>query len=209
MKTESTQETDLNFYWDKALPYTEYRKALSEQAEKGQTSGPNQSEALVEYTRLNDRRSKRWEKKFELEPGQRERFEALKSPQRWLVLNESWCGDAAHTLPVMEKIANASEQVELKVLWRDENLELMDRFLSHGTRGIPKLLVFDEQGELLGEWGSRPEPLHQWVQESKDSQGKLPAGFKEDIQKWYNADKGKTTAQELTDLLSTCPETNK
>ena len=125
------------------------------------------------------------------------------------MLNESWCGDAAHTLPVMEKIANASEQVELKVLWRDENLELMDRFLSHGTRGIPKLLVFDEQGELLGEWGSRPEPLHQWVQESKDSQGKLPAGFKEDIQKWYNADKGKTTAQELTDLLSTCPETNK
>lgn len=206
MKTETSEALNLNTYWEKAQSYAEYRDTLRTQAENGQTSGPTQSESLVEYTRLNDRRSKRWEKRFHLEASQREHLEALKTPQRWLVLNESWCGDAAHTLPVMEKMAEASEQIELKVLWRDENLELMDRYLSHGTRGIPKLLVFDEQGELLGEWGSRPAPLHQFVQDSKDEEGKIPAGVKEEIQQWYNADKGRTTAQELTDLLSTFPE---
>jgi len=206
MKTETSQALNLNSYWEKAQSYADYREALRTQAENGQTSGPTQSESLVEYTRLNDRRSKRWEKRFHLEGAERERLQALKSPQRWLVLNESWCGDAAHTVPVMAKMAEASEQIELKVLWRDENLELMDQYLSHGTRGIPKLLVFDEQGELLGEWGSRPAPLHQIVQDSRDEKGKIPAGVKEEIQQWYNADKGRTTAQELTDLLSTFPE---
>lgn len=207
MKTETSEELDLNTYWDKALSYAEYREVLKAQAESGQTSGPAQSESLIEYTHLNNRRSKRWEKKFQLEAAERERLQTLKAPQRWLVLNESWCGDAAHTLPVMEKIAEATEQIELKVLWRDENLELMDRFLSHGTRGIPKLLVFNEQGTLLGEWGSRPAPLHQFVQDSRDKAGKIPAGVKEEIQQWYNADKGRTTAKELSDLLvSTCPE---
>jgi hypothetical protein len=209
MKTETSEELDLNTYWEKALSYADYRETLKTQAENGQTSGPNQSESLIEYTRLNDRRSKRWEKKFQLETSERDRLQTIQSPQRWLVLNESWCGDAAHTLPVMEKIAEATDKLELKVLWRDENLELMDRYLSHGTRGIPKLLILDEQGELLGEWGSRPAPLHQFVQESRDKEGNIPAGVKEDIQQWYNADKGRTTAQELSELLSTFLEKDK
>jgi len=107
MKTETSQALNLNSYWEKAQSYADYREALRTQAENGQTSGPTQSESLVEYTRLNDRRSKRWEKRFHLEGAERERLQALKSPQRWLVLNESWCGDAAHTVPVMAKMAEA------------------------------------------------------------------------------------------------------
>lgn len=198
---ENTSELDLQQYWEKAMPYAEYRALLQEQAENGQTSGPKQTEALINYTQLNDRRSRRWEKRFKVDEGLQSQLEKLNKPQRWLVLNESWCGDAAHTVPLMQKLAELTDKIEVRVLWRDENLELMDAYLSQGTRGIPKLLVLNEEDEVAGEWGSRPEPLHQLVQEAKDENGKLPADFKEEIQKWYNQDKGLTTVQELEALL--------
>ena len=196
-------------YWEVAMPYSQYRDILKRQAENGETSGSVQSEALIEYTRLNERRTARWEKKLELPPAALSQLNDLGSHQHWLVLNESWCGDAAHSVPVMNRFAELSDHIELKVLWRDEHLELMDQYLSGGTRGIPKLLIFDQDFALLAEWGSRPAPLQLQVDEVKSKHGKVPAEFKEVIQKWYNKDKGQTTAMELSELLFTYAEINK
>src|SRR5690606_13130511 len=75
----------------------------------------------------------------------------------WLVLTESWCGDAAQTLPVINKVAGLNDKITLRLALRDENIELMERFLSNGAMAIPKLIAIDDaNGELIGEWGSRP-----------------------------------------------------
>ena len=58
----------------------------------------------------------------------------------WLILTEAWCGDAAQNIPTIEKIARENDRIKTLYLLRDENLELMDKYLTGGARAIPKLI---------------------------------------------------------------------
>lgn len=207
--SKNKSELSLKDYWELAMPYSTFRELLRVQSLNGSTSGDLQSDALIDYTRLNDRRTARWEKRLDLPELVLNSIRALRTKQNWLVLNESWCGDAAHSLPVMNRFAELSEYIELRVLWRDQHLDLMDRYTSGGSRGIPKLLILNENFELTGEWGSRPRPLQEQVDQVKSEFGKIPAEFKETIQQWYNKDKGLTTANELIQLLPIYAEINR
>ena len=121
----------------------------------------------------------------------------------WLVLTESWCGDAAQTLPVINKFAEINECIELKVVLRDENEDLMNRFLTDGNKAIPKLIVIDKATKkVLNSWGPRTAKASKMVQEYKEKHGKIDASFKEELQRWYNADKGSHIEKELLDLLN-------
>lgn len=81
----------------------------------------------------------------------------IDEPQWWMVLTEPWCGDSAFSLPVIAEAADLSEEITLRILPRDENLDVMDRHLTDGSRSIPKLVTFSETGEELFEWGARPQ----------------------------------------------------
>ena len=73
----------------------------------------------------------------------------------WLVISEGWCGDAAQNMPVVEKIVDEMPNVEIRYVLRDENLELMDQYLTNGGRSIPKALFVDtETFEVLGRLGT-------------------------------------------------------
>ena len=74
-----------------------------------------------------------------------EKISSIKSKLIWLVLSEGWCGDAAQLLPVINKKAELSENIKLKVLLRDENEELMNQFLTNGGKAIPKLIIIEEE----------------------------------------------------------------
>ena len=103
----------------------------------------------------------------------------------------------------MQKIAELSNGITLKVVLRDENLELMDAFLYNGGRSIPKLIALDNTtGKILGDWGPRPSIATQLVDDYKKEHGKLTPEFKQDLQVWYNKDKGQNTAQDLLGLLT-------
>jgi hypothetical protein len=120
-----------------------------------------------------------------------------------LVLTESWCGDAAQTLPMINKVAELNKNISLKIILRDDNLGIMNRFLTHGAMSIPKLVMVDNiSGEVLGEWGSRPKTLEQMVIDFKNQHGVLTTAFKEELQVWYNKDKGQSILNDLMDLLS-------
>lgn len=54
-----------------------------------------------------------------------------------LVLVEDWCGDAVNTVPRIAALAQAAPNLELRVLGRDTNADLMDAHLTHGSRSIP------------------------------------------------------------------------
>ncbi|WP_420320580.1 thioredoxin family protein [Flagellimonas sp.] len=186
----------------KGMSYKTYRDLVSDLAENRRTTGEEQLESLVNYTELNDRRMKRWDKTLKIPAEVQERIAKMDTKMTFLVLSESWCGDAAPSLPVMNKIAELNSNIDLKIVLRDENLALMDEFLTNGTRSIPKLIVFDQETEeVVGEWGPRPSKATQMVEDYKKEHGHLDEQFKQDLQLWYNKDKGQNTLEDLAELL--------
>lgn len=186
----------------KAISYQEYRTLTEEHALAETNSGPEVKESLVNYTKLNHRRMKRLDKTLKLSEEVKEKIVSYSKNVAWLVLTETWCGDAAQTMPMMQKIANLNTGIDFKVLLRDEHLELMDQFLYNGGRSIPKLIAFNtDTNEVIGDWGPRPTEATKMVDDYKAAHGKLTPEFKEDLQIWYNKDKGKNTTEDLLQLL--------
>ena len=177
--------------------YQEYRDLVSNLLAEGKSTGPNQSEDLTNYSMLNDRRMKRLDKTIKISEETRQKVQALKETQTWLVLTEGWCGDAAQNLPVLNKIAELNENINMKFVLRDKNLELMDLFLTNGGRSIPKLIALDKKNNVLKTWGPRPSFANSMVAEYKAKNGNLDAQFKQDLQVWYNKDKGKSTQKDF------------
>ena len=91
----------------------------------------------------------------------------LGTRRRLLVIAEDWCGDASSTIPILARFADAAPGMELRVLRRDEHPELMDRYLTNGSRSIPIVIALDESYRELGHWGPRPGALQAWVLENR------------------------------------------
>lgn len=184
------------------MDYGKYRDLVHHLADTKQTTGLPQSEANIEYTQLNDRRMRRWDKTFKLPEAIGEKVSNISSRLKFLVLTESWCGDAAHSMPIMNKIAEANPNIDFKALLRDENPELMDAFLTNGSRSIPKLVVFDaDLNEIIAEWGPRPSIATQMANDYKTMHGTFTPEFKQELQVWYNKNKGENILNDLVGLL--------
>nr|WP_299032279.1 thioredoxin family protein [uncultured Tenacibaculum sp.] len=186
---------------EKALSYNEYRDLVSDLLSQGKSTGPNQSDDLLNYSKLNDKRMKRLDKTVKLTEETLAKIKDVKEPQTWLVLTEGWCGDAAQNLPVINKIAEENPNINLKLVLRDENLELMDEFLTNGGRSIPKLIALNKENEVINTWGPRPTVATQMVADYKAKKGSLDAEFKEDLQVWYNKNKGENTQEDIISML--------
>ena len=119
------------------------------------------------------------------------------------MLTESWCGDAAHIMPVINKVAELNDNINYKIVLRDENEALMNQFLTNGGKSIPKLIMIDDEtNEVVNTFGPRPSVATQFVNNYKAEHGKLTPEFKEDLQRWYNKDKGQSTIKDLAALIS-------
>ncbi len=188
---------------NEALSYQEYRDLVDSLSQNGDTTGESKTESLINYTQLNNRRMRRWDKTLKLNEQQISQVQAVKGKFTWLVLTESWCGDASPSLPVMNRIAELNPGITLKIILRDEHPEIMDQFLTAGTRSIPKLIMLNKEDlEVLGEWGPRPSEATAMVDAFKKEHGVLTAEFKEELQGWYNKDKGVGTVEDLLALLT-------
>ncbi|MBK9420357.1 MAG: thioredoxin family protein [Flavobacteriales bacterium] len=186
-----------------AMGYGAYRQLLATLVAQGRTVGPDQSDEMVAYTKLNLARTSRVEKTVKPAP---ETLKVLKAApaMTWLVITEPWCGDSSQVLPVLHLMAEAAPRITLRILLRDENLELMDLYLTGGSRGIPKLIAFDAEGRELFTYGPRPARAQEIVMDNKA----LPVNkqlVKEDlyakVHAWYAADKGQAVQREIVSLL--------
>ena len=154
---------------------------------------------LGEYTSLHQLHYK----KFSFSPEEKSKISQY-SPMKILVLTEAWCGDSLALMPVLQKISEVNENWQLKVLHRDSNPELMNKFLTHGMRAIPVFLFLDADGELLLRWGPRPKSAAYIFESHRQQlqQGKIQ---KQDILKkirtFYAHDRGRSTLLELIDLF--------
>lgn len=188
-------------YLRKALAYAEYIGLIDDLLRAGKTTGPNQSEQMFHFGRLNRQRMKRLANTAKLNPALIEKLRAVERPMIWLIITEGWCGDAAQSIPVIEKMARESPQIETRYLLRDENPKLMDRYLTHNARSIPKLIALDARTlEELGTWGPRPGPAMEYFFQLREGGMEKPL-IMEKLQRWYLKDKEQTIQKEFGELL--------
>lgn len=187
---------------ERSMSYDAYRELVNRLAEEHRTTGSEQSKDHANFTKLNERRMKRWDKTIKISDVSQKRINKFKQDITWLVIAESWCGDAAHVLPVLNKIAEINPHITYRVVLRDDNPELMDGFLTKGARSIPMLIIIDNNtGDVLNTYGPRPSEAMTYVQRFIAKNGKLTPEFKEDLQHWYNSDKGQNIVNDITEIL--------
>ena len=133
------------------------------------------------------------------DPAARARAEALAPGWKLLALSESWCGDAANTLPALAALADQAHTLELRVLGRDRHPALMDAHLTGTSRSIPVVMLLSPDGREHGWWGPRPAELQAWVL-AKGLALDKDARYKQ-VRTWYARDRGRTTLDEVLTLL--------
>jgi thioredoxin-like negative regulator of GroEL len=122
------------------------------------------------------------------------------SVRRLLVLAADWCGDAANTVPVLAGLAQQIDGLELAVLERDRFPDVMDRYLTNGTRSIPIAIALDEGFRELGHWGPRPAVLQAWM---RANQATIPTPKRYAYaRRWYAKDRGESTLREVLEACA-------
>ncbi|WP_177763284.1 thioredoxin family protein [Flavobacterium sp. I3-2] len=189
--TKSLQQT---------MDYLQYRELVTEslKLESQVVNGID----LIPYTKLNDQRMKRLDKTIVISDENSAFLKSFENKILWLVLTEGWCGDAAQALPVLNKMAELSDAIELKIVLRDENEDLMNQFLTNGGKSIPKVIMMHpETLEVIADWGPRPAGAVQLMVDLKEKFGSITDEVKEELQKWYNNDKTISTQNEIVQIL--------
>ena len=184
------------------MEYAEYIKLIDDLLAEGKTTGTNQSEAMFNYGKINRQRMKRLGNTLELNESLKKTIGKIERKMIWLIITEGWCGDAAQNIPVIEKIAHSNSNIETRYVLRDENLELMDRYLTNNARSIPKLIALDaETLEEIGSWGPRPAAAMEHFISLRET-GMEKTLLMENMQRWYIADKEQSIQREFEELLS-------
>ena len=192
--------------WQMGLTYDAYRAAWYERLDQPLAGLDKVARKYLYYARYNRERAERARAAYEVSENLRRALAAVDAPQRWLVLTEAWCGDSAYLLPVIAAAAAQSPLIDLRILHRDEHPDVMDRYLTNGSRSIPKLIAFGEEGEELFTWGPRPEAAEALRQELL-AEGVEPRDITSRLNAWYDEGGWRTADGELAERLqATVPE---
>ena len=119
-----------------------------------------------------------------------------------LVISEDWCGDASNTVPVMARMSEVLPNVQMRVVKRDENPELMDAFLTNGSLSIPLALLLRPDFAVAGTWGPRPAELQEFVLREKKAALRPVDDIYRDVRRWYARDRGESTVRQLLDVMA-------
>ena len=182
--------------------YSNYRDLVIELSEKNECTGEISAEHVA-ATKINAQRMKRLDKQIILNDKIKAALKINKQ-WTWVILIESWCGDGAQNLPIIAKIAELSPNIELKILLRDQNPTLMDKYLTNGSKSIPKLICYEKGTEReIGIWGPRPKAIQEMVNVFKSNNPNISHDeFVKNLHLWYAQNKAEALQEELTQLIS-------
>ena len=189
----------------RSFTYSEYKTFFEELVMQGATTGLNQSDRLIQYTKLNLSRSKRVDKNFKPLKETSDFFKDFNREIKLKIITEPWCGDAAQIVPALAGLAELSEKIETQIVLRDENEELMNQHLTNGGKAIPVAIIINaKNNETLGHWGPRPVVAQQMVMDYKAKpENERPKfdDFVQEMQQWYNKDKTASIQNEVIQKL--------
>lgn len=183
--------------------YEAYRSKIDKLLAEGKTTGHDHSDKMIHYSKMNVHRMNRHDKYATVPDSLKKVLGEINRNQMWLVITEGWCGDAAQCVPVINKIAEASPMVEMKLILRDENPEVIDQFLTNGkSRSIPIVVILDaETLDVLGKWGPRPAVAQELVLTLKSSSDVSSTEVAEMLHKWYADNKNEEIFREMKEVL--------
>jgi hypothetical protein len=179
--------------------YSAYREKVTLDLQDKLANAPE--DHLIQYITLNETRMNRLDKTIKLTDKTSYKLQHLTEKYTFYVLSEGWCGDAAQIVPIINIMCEATKLIDLKIIFRDENLDIMDQYLTNGTQSIPKLVIFNANDEEIAVWGPRPEPAANIIIENKKLHGKVTEDGVTALQLWYAKDKGVTIQEEILNFI--------
>jgi hypothetical protein len=183
-------------YWEKGISYSVYLQRFEKEMNDGTAT------TMAEKLPINWQRTSRINKHLILDDDSIEELQNLVHKRYWLVLTEHWCGDSAQIVPVMNKIAETSNgKIELRLIYRDQNLSLMNEHLTLGVKSIPKLIQLNTNFEVTGEYGPRPAIAQKLVMDMKSNPLTAPK-YSEELHKWYAKDQQVQIQRELMEFIN-------
>ena len=186
---------------DIGIPFVEFNDNANLQAEELLAPFIDDHKKLLHgFTQLNQRRTARILKTYKVSEEATQAMESINTPQTWLIITEDWCGDSAQNIPFLFMMSLLNPNIDLKIIYRDENLDIIDKYLTNGGRAIPKVIGLDTDGNELFQWGPRPEVAKQLVKDWKES-GLTKEIFNEKLHLWYGRDRGKTFEKEFIEIF--------
>ncbi len=189
---------------DNGMNYQHYRGLIHQLLQENKTTGDNQSEDFIHYTQLNEQRMNRNEKQISVTDELEKTLSNLDHNETWVVFSEAWCGDCAQIIPVIAKIAEASEgKIDLRIIIKSEYKEVMQNYLTNGAEAVPKLVRFESESlKEIGTWGARPEKAQAIAEHWKKNKDTIPKEeFSKELHLWYAKDKGVEIQKEFLMLL--------
>jgi Thioredoxin len=154
---------------------------------------------------INHQRTTRILRTFTVSQFLRKKLAAIRERQVWMVLTEPWCGDSAQCVPILIRFAECNPQIEIRLVLRDRHPEIMERYLTNGTRGIPKLVAFNSAGEELFTWGPRPREGQALFEKGK-AEGLTKAENLGRLHLWYARNRGAAIEADFALLLDALQE---
>jgi len=172
---------DYLLHWDRAL------------------EGGVYEEKYAEYLRLNRTRFNRNYKTFTPSEAFLNASKGITFPTHWIIITEPWCGDAAQSVPILLRLIEHIPSASYSLMLRDQG-SLIDQYLTNGGKGIPKVIVRDEQGIDLLVWGPRTRDAQELFNGLKEQGVELNV-LHESLHGWYAKDQGQTLEIELLTLI--------
>lgn len=187
---------------EKGMSYTEFINSTIEEIAKTNISELQDKElSRFNFKVLNLQRSSRITRTYKISDELKNIINEISEPQIWMVITENWCGDSAQNLPYIAAIAGENILINLRVILRDLNPDIMDQCLTNGTRSIPKLIAFNNTGDELFRWGPRPKAavnlINQWKEEGLEK-----SEWTEKLHSWYSRNKGVEIEKEFIELIA-------
>lgn len=193
----------LNYKIKHSYTYPEYNGLMQQLSDEGKCTGPELTLDKINFTKLNHFRMNRAAKQFKADQELTSFINNIRNPWEWVVITESWCGDASQNLPIIAKIAELSPNITLRIVLRDEHPEIMNDYLTDGAMAIPKLVCFNAtSGEELGTWGPRPYQIKGIMRQFKIDHPDAPhEDFLKELHLAYGRDRGNSIKEEMKKLI--------
>ncbi|HOE96875.1 MAG TPA: thioredoxin family protein [Candidatus Sumerlaeota bacterium] len=127
-------------------------------------------------------------------------LKALPKTVHVLAIAEAWCGDVVRHVPVLQRMAEATDRVQVRYISRQQHPDVFARFLTNGGEAIPKFVFLSQDFVECGNWGPMPWACRLWIARGKAAGDGAKA--RERVGALYAADPNRTeVARELLELM--------
>lgn len=131
-------------------------------------------------------------------------IEAIPRDVHILAISEDWCGDCVRQVPIMARVCGGNEHLKLRIIGRDDNPDVMERYLFNGAAVVPVFVFFNENFIEVGSWSARPAACRELIARGKAG-GRL-AEAKAEASRLMDESNGRLSVEEFKHLIDMATE---